>query len=381
MKKIILVVFYLAVLKAEAQSSALVVADSLYNIGNYVAAINEYAKVNSQHAKLQIARTYNVVRNYDKAIDQYQNYIDNNANHQLAKFELGKLYLKTRKYTKAKDIFEKLVEEISDNPEYFYYLAETFVALNAENESMPLYKKAIAIDSTHLRSIFEVAKYYVPLQERDSVVKYTDMGLAFYEKDVSLLNLKALALFNNDEFKASISLFEQMVELGEKQAYIFERLGNAYFSLNTYEKAKENYKTALLYDGVNPNPKVLYNLGNVFWEQKQLDSAAVYFQEAIDVQIVLFDKEYQALARIASEKKDFQNALKFYKLAHEQNPENIIYFYQVCFVADRYYKDAKVRLRYYEQLLEKYPKARGYFKQYAERRISELKEEIHLASD
>lgn len=381
MKKIILVVFCLAVLKAEAQSSALVVADSLYNLGNYSAAINQYAGINTSEAKLQIARLYNLVRNYDKAIAQYQNYIENNTNNQLAKFELGKLYLKTRKYTKGKDIFEKLVSENSNNPEYYYYLADAFASLEAETESIVFYKKAIAIDSTHLRSIFEVTKYHVKLQDRDSVVKYADKGLGFYENDVSLLNLKAIGLFNNDEYKACIPLFEKMVALGEKQSYVFERLGNAYFSLKELKKAKENYKSSLFYDALNPSSKVLFNLGNVFWEEKQLDSAAVYFQEAIDVQIVLFDKEYQALARIASEKKDFKNALKFYKLAHEEDPENVIYFYQVCFVADRYYKDPKVKIGYYEQLTEKYKNQKGYFIQFAERRITELKEEIHMATN
>lgn len=381
LKNLILLFFCLVSLKTEAQASALAIADSLYNLGNYTAAINYYAKVNTADANLQIARTYNVVRNYDKAIVEYENYLKNNPKDQLASFELGKIYAKTKKDKAAITIFEKLVLENDNNPEYYYYLGSTYAALDNVKKSIHLFKKAVQLDSTHLRSIYEVAKYHVTLQDRDSVIKYADKGLQFYENDVSILNLKALALYNNDEFKACVPLFEKMITLGEKQPYIFERLGNAYFSLNDLDKAKENYKIALFYDALNPNPKVLFNLGNVFWEEKQLDSAAIYFRKAIDVQIVLFDKEYQALARIASEKKDFKNALKYYKLAHEETPENIIYFYQVCFVADRYYKDPKVKLNYYEQLLEKYQGQKGYFIEFSQRRISELKEEIHLATD
>jgi tetratricopeptide (TPR) repeat protein len=99
------------------------------------------------------------------------------------------------------------------------------------------------------------------------------------------------------------------------------------------------------------------------------------------VQVVSFDKEYQALARISSEKKDYKNAIKYYKLAHEENPADIIYFYQVCFVADQFYKDPKVKLNYYEQLLEKYSGQRAYFIEFSQRRISELKEEMHFATD
>ena len=68
-------------------------------------------------------------------------------------------------------------------------------------------------------------------------------------------------------------------------------------------------------------------------------------------------------------------------MAHEEDPTNVVYFYQVCFVADRYYKDPKVKLSYYEQLLENYKGQRAYFIEFAQRRISELKEEIHTASE
>ncbi len=379
MKKILLFVFYISVLKAEAQSSALVIADSLYSIGNYTAAINQYAQVNSDEAKLQIARTYNLVRNYDKAVEQYKNYIQNNPQDQLAQFELGKIYAKRRKTLAAKNLFEKLVAENQDNPEYLYYLGNAYAELDSVPKSIQLFRKAVQLDSTHLRSIFEIAKYYVTQQDRDSVVKYADKAIQFYENDVSIINLKAIALYNNDEFKACIPLFEKIVALGEKQFYIFERLGNAYLSIENFEKAKEHYKTSLFYD--DGNPRVLFSLGNVFWKQQRLDSATVYFQEAIDVQVVSFDREYQALARISSEKKDYKNAIKYYKLAHEEDPANIIYFYQICFVADQFYKDPKVKLNYYEQLLEKYSSQRGYFIEYAQRRISELKQEMHFATD
>ena len=380
LKNLLLLFFYLVVLKAGAQTSALAMADSLYTIGDYTKAINEYAKVNSPNAKLQIARTYNAIRNYDKAILQYEALINKDSQAQIPKFELGKLYDKTKKAEKSKRIFEDLSAENPSNPEYFYYLGNAFNDLDSISKSITWYKKAIAIDSTHLRSIYEVAKYYVAEQERDSVVKYADKGLSFYENDVSIINLKALALYNNDEFKAAIPLFEKMVALGETtKFYIFERLGNAYFTTNQYKKAIDNYNKSLEID--EANARVLFSIGKVFWEDKQLDSAKVYIKKAIDAQLVLLDKEYQALGRIASEQRDYKTAIAYYKLAHEEDPSNVIYYYQICFLADQYYKDPKVKLSYYEQLVANYGGKRDYFTDFAKRRISELKEEIHFASN
>tara|TARA_R110000868_G_scaffold9349_7_gene46791 strand:+ start:3190 stop:4332 length:1143 start_codon:yes stop_codon:yes gene_type:complete len=380
LKKLAFILFCIVTLKSGAQSSALAIADSLYRIGDYTKAINVYAKVNTPNANLQIARAYNVVRNYDKAMLQYEALVERDPKAQLARFELGKIYAKTRKSVKAQQLFEVLVSEYPNNPEYFYYLGSAYADLDSIPKSVQLFKSAIARDSTHLRSIYEVAKYYVSEQELDSVVKYADKGLNFYENDVAIINLKALALYNNDEFKAAIPLFEKMVALGETtKFYIFERLGNAYFKTEDLDNAIGNYKKSLFLD--SENARVLFSLGNTFWKQQKLDSATVYIQQSIDVQLVVLDQEYQALGRLASEQKDYKTALKYYKLAHEEDPSNNIYYYQICVIADQYYKDPKVKLKYYEQLLEKYSNQNNYFTNFTERRISELKEEIHFATD
>tara|TARA_R110002049_G_scaffold3231_5_gene25273 strand:- start:3223 stop:4365 length:1143 start_codon:yes stop_codon:yes gene_type:complete len=380
LKKLAFILFCIVTLKSRAQSSALAIADSLYRIGDYTKAINVYAKVNTPNANLQIARAYNVVRNYDKAMLQYEALVERDPKAQLARFELGKIYAKTRKSVKAQQLFEVLVSEYPNNPEYFYYLGSAYADLDSIPKSVQLFKSAIARDSTHLRSIYEVAKYYVSEQELDSVVKYADKGLNFYENDVAIINLKALALYNNDEFKAAIPLFEKMVALGETtKFYIFERLGNAYFKTEDLDNAIGNYKKSLFLD--SENARVLFSLGNTFWKQQKLDSATVYIQQSIDVQLVVLDQEYQALGRLASEQKDYKTALKYYKLAHEEDPSNNIYYYQICVIADQYYKDPKVKLKYYEQLLEKYSNQNNYFTNFTERRISELKEEIHFATD
>ena len=179
---------------------------------------------------------------------------------------------------------------------------------------------------------------------------------------------------------SSIPLFEKMVALGETtKFYIFERLGNAYFKIENADNAITNYKKALQLD--NENARVLFSLGNTFWKKQQIDSAKVYINKSIDVQQVVLDKEYQALGRIASEQKDFRTAIKYYKLAHEEDTSNVIYYYQICFISDQYYEDPKVKLSYYEQLVDNYGSKRDYFTDYAKRRISELKEEIHFASN
>lgn len=72
MKKISLLYLMIFLAKINAQYSPIAVADSLYALGNYTLAINEYAKEGLPNAELQIARAYNAIGNYDKALAQYE---------------------------------------------------------------------------------------------------------------------------------------------------------------------------------------------------------------------------------------------------------------------------------------------------------------------
>ena len=118
MKKSILFISLLLVFKAEAQSSALAIADSLYATGNYTNAINYYAKEGSQKGNLQIARAYNSIGNYDKAIVQYESLVAESPDLQIARFELGKLYHKMKRFDDSRKLFTGLVRDETNNPEF-----------------------------------------------------------------------------------------------------------------------------------------------------------------------------------------------------------------------------------------------------------------------
>lgn len=129
------------------------------------------------------------------------------------------------------------------------------------DKSIPFYKRAIDVDSTHLRSLFQLSKYYLVKRETDSVITYTTQGLNFYPKDVALINLKGLAYFNNEEFRKSVPLFEKLLALGEEELFVFMKLGYAYFRTWEFEKAKKMYAAALLIE--DDHAGAFFELGNV----------------------------------------------------------------------------------------------------------------------
>ncbi len=379
MKKSIQIFLLLVTGNSIAQSSGLSVADSLYALGNYTGAINEYAKDNRANSNLQIARAYNAIGNYDKAIIQYEDVIANNPSFELPRFELGKLLLKTNKTQEAVYQFYDLIQEGSRNPEYYYYMGTTMIELDSFKEGIQFLKTAYNLDNEHLRSIFQLGKYYVGQQEKDSVLLYVDKGLDFYPNDVSLINLKALAMFNNDEYEKARILFEKLLDLGEGKPYIYEKLGQCYYRLWEFEKAKDAYNVLLNFDESIPTA---YNgLGSVYWKEQKLDSAALFFKKAIKAKKPVLAGEYFALAGLAREQNDLKAALNYYQLAFEEDDTNYMVYYQICTLVDQLYEDPKVKLNQYSSFLEKFGDKKPYFSDVVAKRISELKEEMHFASE
>ncbi|MCM4172427.1 tetratricopeptide repeat protein [Arenibacter sp. TNZ] len=294
----------------------------------------------------------------------------------MATYELGRLYLKLKKHALAKEVFSQLVDGKNPNPEYFYYLGESLKELNLFPESIAAYKHSVKVDSTHLRSLFQLGKYYVLQRERDSVLKYVDKGLHFYENDVSLINLKALANYNDNLLWLALPLFERLVDLGEDKEYIFEKMGYSYFAIGKYEKAKVAYENLLAFD--EENPIALYGMGSAYAKLQQLDSAKIYIKKSIEVQKVVLDKEYNALARLAVEQDDLKLAIEYYKKAFKEDPTGYLYKYEVCLLTDQYYKNPQMSLKCYQEYQEQFGGKRDYFSEFTSKRIMQLKEEIHM---
>lgn len=365
-------------LVSSAQSSNTGKADSLYAVGSFSAAINAYVKEGSEKAQLQIARAYYALGNYDKAIVQYQEVLSKKPMLAIARFELGKLLLKTKKLGSAFENFAFLAKD-SDNPEYHYYLGR-IKQLNGDPVAANVdYRRAVKVDSTHLKSLYALGKFFVAAQQKDSALHYIDKGLRFYENDVSMINLKALAYFNNGQYEKAIPYFERLLELGEEKPFVHNKLAFEYLHDLQFENAKKMYHR--LVQTLNYEGQGYAGLGEVFLREKELDSAQFYIEKYIAERTVSFAMEYADLGRIARLRGDTKKAIAYYTKAWEENKQNPMFYYQVCTLVDEYYDDPQMKLRYYQKLLADFDDLMPFIKERAQKRVKELKEEIHFTTD
>lgn len=380
--RLTLLMYLLLTIGAKAQNPSSKRADSLYQIGNYRAAINAYSELGTPRASLQIARAYKTSGLNAKAVEQYKDLVQKHPEQKIACFELGKLYFQLGRFPAAAAVFQNLLKEEKDpntNPEYAYYLGRVYQEQDNYQPAFITYARALQADSTHVRSLYQVSRMYLGLKENDSVFKYTAKGLQYAQDDRGLINLRAQAFFNEPRYEEAIPLFEELLKQGAEKEFILKKLAYSYFSTRKLVAADSTYRKLL--DFPNSKANALYSIGHIFWAQEQRDSAKIYIERSIEKQDVFLGDEYQALGRLAREQKKTKEALDYYTKAYEEDRSNYLNYYQVCIIAEEYYADPKTKMRYYQNLLERFPKLPPYFKQFAVDRIRKIKEEIHFAGE
>ncbi|WAC01329.1 tetratricopeptide repeat protein [Lacinutrix neustonica] len=174
-----------------------------------------------------------------------------------------------------------------------------------------------------------------------------------------------------------MSRFEALIELGERSPFIFEKLSYAYSGALEYEKAILNLEAALK---LEPNNSVnRYRLGDLYFKAEDYRNAELNLKHALEIQDAPLDKEYSTLATVYNYLKRPEDAVKYFKKALKENPENESARFSLVITKDSYYKDIEARIKLYEDYLKAYPNSQ--FKKWAEDKLKRLKTEQFMSPE
>jgi len=301
MYRYLLIIISIIVLKAEAQSSALQLGDSLYINGNYSKAIEAY-KQSEKQSKVydKIAKTYFALGNYDEALLYYEKSIQSNPDNALVKYEYAKLLSKTKKYEDASTVFYKLIDIDYKNPNYHYELGLVLEHLKDSTAQNRFYS-AFQLDRTHQKAIFRIARFHLKKRHFKITNKYINIGLSTYENNKQLISLKAQNYYLHEDYENAVIWFEKLLALNESTQFIHEKLSFSYVRIYDYKKALEQGELALKLDPKNASN--LYRLGLVYERKQDYPNAEKYILESLAIQDIPLDTEYAKLATIYNRQK------------------------------------------------------------------------------
>lgn len=362
---------------AEAQTSALAVADNLYTSGNYTKAIVIYKSLkNVDEVYDKIAKAYIAIGNYGEGIANYKLAIQANPDEALLKYDYAKLLTKTKNYKEAHTLFNTLIVLDSLNPNYHYELG---VVLEKQNDSTALeeFIKTYDLDLTHQKAIFKIAKRHLIKRKFELAHQYIDTGLKSYQNNLELIGLKAQTYFNQEYYTHAVVWFNKLLDLGEKSEFIHEKLSLSYAQNSDYEDAIYHRKQALKYSPYDAN--AMFIIGTYFESLSNFEKAEAYITKSLLIRDVSLLKEYQKLGMVLNRQKKYEKAIKAYQKAYREDPSDIMTEFFIIRTKDEFYADLDSKIKLYEDFIKK--KEKSTFKPFAERRLKELKQEKFLEQD
>ncbi len=377
MKKIFLLLISILSIKAEAQTSALAVADSLFQLGSYSKAISFYEKVadKNTYSQTKIAQAYVGLGAYRKAISYYEIIVEKDSTQLISKYELGKLYYKIKASEKAFSCFKNLIKADNQNPNFHYQLG--LVQLQAKDVNyIKSFKKVVVIDRFHLKGIKQLCKYYLKKRSWISFEKYNAIGLQNYPEDEVLINYKAQACFKQQQYKKAIIYFTKLYEADSENKFVLYRLGLSNHMLLKYDNAIEFYKKAIEQESTNGDYHT--QIGLAYMGIESYVKSRRHLLQALVFNGVKVDAELYNIGLLHKEQKQYAKAMQLFQKAFKENSYNYKAKFEQAICADNYYKDNDSKLKLYQEYKLYFEDKNKRNDEVVAARISHFKELIHL---
>ncbi len=376
--KVILFIFSIIPGLAEAQTSALAIADSLYAVGNYSEAIKELENSGSRSEAvlLKMAQAQKANGNILAALDNYETVIRSNPERVLTAVEYAKLLSSTGNLKEADSIFASLVKKHPMNAGFHYQLG-LVREKRKDSTAMSHYNITILLQKTHQQALVKVATRALAGGKLLRAERLSKQGLETNPTGIALRSILAQSYYYQKEYEQAVEQFEKLVALGAGSEFVHSKLGTAYSHLQNYDEAIRHFNSALDYE--DQNHATHYSLGKLYALNGEYKNSEGHLLQAILLKDMSLDEEFTSLGLTYKLQEKPKKALAYFNRAIEENPDNERAMYERAIAADSYYEDLQTRLRFYEEYLER-------FEEYgsrnlvllAKRRAKDIREEIHM---
>ncbi len=289
---------------------------------NYAAAESSYEKIielepNSESAYFGLGEIRISALNWKDSIAPLQKAIDLNAENKKANFYIGKAYYELRDFTKAAEFYQKYVDsnppDVSDayrelgislfESEQFAKAAPAFQeALKASPEDLTLnyrlaqsYQKSEQYDKAEQIYLMlaeispkDLTSYHNTIVMMYDEAKMPDKAVAAAARLVELDPNNAEALFNlgymqikQNKFAEAADVFKKVIEINPGMEYAYLQLGYCYTQLKQYQNAVDVYTR--LTEILPENADAWMGIAIGYMQQRKWDPAVKPFEKVIEL--------------------------------------------------------------------------------------------------
>ena len=317
-----------------------------------------------------LGQFYFVQQNFQACIDYLKKATAIDQNYSSPYNMLGYSYRNLGDYSSAEKAFKKYIQLIPDDPNPYDSYAELLLKEGKYNESIKQYEKALSIDPHFVASYLGMASDYNYLGKnkiaRGKLNKlFNDVARNDGERRGAAFAI-TVSYADEGDMDNALKAMQKEYEIGEKikdpsaMSADLNAIGNIYFEMGNYDKAKENYEASLnmilnsnLSENVKDNAKrfSLYNDARIAVMKNDAETAKKKSKELWaeanktqnNFQLKLCH-EINGMA--AMNEKNYKKAVSEFEKANLQNPY-ILYRIAMAYhnsgnkeEAKKYYKKA-----------------------------------------
>ncbi len=283
----------------------------LTKAGKIPEAIEEYCSAlelqpNCTDALAELADIYEKNQQLDEAINYQEQVVKLMPKNSNAKVKLGSLMLAAGKAQEAIDYYQQVIALNPEQPaEVYNQLGFALNKLGKVKESIVAYQTALNISK---KKLVTFRKQLGKKDELKAVEKVDKKGKLAHK------------LMQQGNITEAIKTYQQALILpGEKPAWIYQQLADAYQKNGQLEKIEIVYREAI---SVSPkNPEFYLKLAQIYSKQNRLDEATSQYEKILSLNPNNLSALNQ-LGRIKKKMQKYQEAETYYQQLAQLNQKN-----------------------------------------------------------
>ena len=282
----------------------------------------------------ELAFCYEQIDQFDKAISINLEIINIDPFANEAWFNLGQLYFALQDFPKALEAYE-YAQAVDENDSLTcLQKAHVHFQLNQFEEAIEAYQEYKKMTSFGFwqTDIF-IAESYEKLEKYDEAIKYYQLSLESQPDNYDSLTGIAICLLEQEKYTESKTFIEKALILKQDAPDAWVYMAESYIGLNDIDNALLAYLKSISIDSQQPD--TLMAIANICMEKAEFELAAKYYLAAAEQDEFL---EFVNLFISVCYYKlgDFDNSLKYFKIAKEKDQDVAVLFMELCPEADAF---------------------------------------------
>jgi len=295
------------------------------HLGDYDKAriyLEELIEINPENttALYNLALSYFFLEEYGVAIKYYEKLKSTEGMNIDIVYNLGLCYLKVENFEEADYYFDYLVSQ--DVPsELIYNLGIQLITDKHPQKARKIFTSYLAKKPNDIDSTFGLGLSYTEMKEFRKAIECFSRVLEWdHSRFPSVRVMLGMAYFEVGEIKNAISNIQYVLRHNPDNPEAWYYMGVIYESTGQKDKAVVALKKAG--ELSTSTPEIWENLAYIFFNDNQLDDAMIYFKKAYQIN---GNPEFAfKIGLIYMMKDDYKNAIDYFTLSLEKNPENIM---------------------------------------------------------